>query len=204
MTKCSPKAKILLYLFLVLTVFISRSFLFSLILLFIVLATAVRVPWSAMRSGIIPVTIVLFFTFLSNAFFHEGTVTYNVLGLRLSDEGLKRGGELALRLFVLIIGAKVLTATTPAEDLVKAMGGLLGPLGRLNYVRQLIITMSLTLRLLPVIYSEATELYKNVRKSEEKGLAGKIRLSVSLLTPLIENSLRRAKEMTGLEKEYEF
>ena len=42
-----------------------------------------------------------------------------------------------------------------------------------------------------------------MKKSETKGLAGKIRLSVSLLTPLFENSFKKAKEMTNMEKEFE-
>jgi len=202
-TKCSPKAKILLYLLLVVAVFISPSFQFSLILLFFVIAVAARVPLSTFRSGLIPISFFLFFTFLSNVFFHEGIIRYKILGLPITDEGIKRGGELTLRLFILIIGARILTATTRAEDLVKAMSGLLGPVGRLSFVKELIFTMSLTLRLLPIIYNEASELYKNVKKSETNGLTGKIRLSVSLLTPLFENSLKKAKDMTNLEKEFE-
>jgi len=202
--KCSPKAKILLYIFLVVAVFISRSFQVSLILLFVVIALATRVPLSKFRSGLIPIAFFLLFTFLSNAFFHEGIIQYKILGLSITDEGIKRGGELTLRLFILIIGARILTVTTRAEDLVKAMSGLLGPVGRLGFVKEVIVTMSLTLRLLPIIYNEASELYKNVKKSETKGLAGKIRLSVSLLTPLFENSLKKAKEMTNMEKEFEF
>ncbi len=204
MIKCSPKAKILLYIFLVVAVFISRSFQVSLILLFVVIAVATRVPLSAFRSGLIPIAFFLFFTFLSNAFFHEGIIQYKILGLPITDEGIKRGGELTLRLFILIIGARILTVTTRAEDLVKAMSVLLGPVGRLGFVKEVIVAMSLTLRLLPIIYNEASELYKNVKKSETKGLAGKIRLSVSLLTPLFENSLKKAKEMTNMEKEFEF
>lgn len=204
MTKCSPKARILLYLFLVVAVFISHSFQFSLILLFVVIAVATRVPLSAFRSGLIPIAFFLFFTFLSNVFFHEGIIQYKILGLPITDEGIKRGGELTLRLFILITGARILTATTRAEDLVKAMSGLLGPVGRLAFVKEVIFTISLTLRLLPIIYNEASELYENVKKSETKGLAGKISFSVSLLTPLFENSLKRAKEMTNMEKEFEF
>ena len=203
MIKCSPKAKILLYIFLVAAVFISHSFQVSLILLFVVIAIAARVPLSAFRSGLIPIAFFLFFTFLSNAFFHEGIIQYKILGLPITDEGIKRGGELTLRLFILIIGARILTVTTRAEDLVKAMSGLLGPVGRIGFVKDVIVTMSLTLRLLPVIYNEASKLYKNVKQSETKGLAGKIRLSVSLLTPLFENSFKKAKEMTNMEKEFE-
>ncbi len=137
-------------------------------------------------------------------FFQEGTLLYEILGLPVTEEGLKKGGLLTLRLFILILGAKILTATTRAEDLVHGMGSLLGPVGRMAFVHDLMLTMSLTLRLLPIVYDEALELFRHVKNSEGNGFAGKIRLAVSLLTPLFERSLRKAKEMTDLESEFEY
>lgn len=203
MSTFSPKAKILAYITLVIAVFISGSFKLHLVFLFLVILTAVRVPLSALKRGMIPVIFFLAFTFLSNLYFQEGDVLYEVFGLKVTDEGLRLGGRFTLRLFILILGAKVLTATTKAGDLVKGIGGLLGPVGRIDFVKELMVTMSLTLRLLPVIYDEALELYKNVKNSEGNGLTARIRLAVSLLAPLFERSLKKAKEMTELEQELE-
>jgi energy-coupling factor transporter transmembrane protein EcfT len=72
-----------------------------------------------------------------------------------------------------------------------------------GFVHELMLTMSLTLRLLPIVYDEAMELYKNVKNSEGTGLHGKFKLAVSLLAPLFERSLEKAKEMTDLESEFE-
>ncbi len=117
-------------------------------------------------------------------------------------EGLIGAGRLTLRLFILILGAKVLTATTKAEELVNGMGGLLGPIGRIGFVKELIFTMSLTLRLLPIVYNETLELYKDVKNSEGTSLTGKVKLAVLLLTPLFERSLKKARELSDLEKEF--
>ena len=196
----SPKARILLYLLLVIVVFITDSLKISFIILLIVLASTVRVPLSSLKRGLLPITIFLLFTFISNVLFQEGNVLYEILGLQFTDEGLRRGGRLTLRLFIMIVGAKVLTASTRSEDLISAMSELLGPVGKIGFVQELVYIMSLTLRLLPIIYNEAIELYKNTRNSEGNGVAGKIRFSVELLTTLFERSLVKAKEMTDIEE----
>ncbi len=192
----SPRVKILLYLLLVIAVFISSSLKLSLLLLFIVSILACRVPFSVLKRGLIPVTLFLTFTFISNVLFQEGKVVSDFLGLQVTEQGLMRGGELTLRLFILILGAKVLTAATRAEDLVTGMQGLLGPVGRLAYVEELINTMSLTLRILPIVYDEAMELYKDVKNSGGRGLRDRMKLAVELLTTLFERSLKKAKEMS--------
>ena len=203
MTRFSPKAKILLYLVLVIAVFLIEKFVFGLLLLLGTVIIAVRVPFSTLKRGLVPIMFFLLFTFLSNVLFQEGTVYYEMFGLSLTEEGLIRGGQLTLRLFTLILGAKILTATTEAGDLVRGMTALLGPAGRVGFVSELMLTMSLTLRLLPIVYDEAVELYRNVKNSGGSGIAGKIKLAVSLLTPLFERSLQKAREMTDLEKEFE-
>ena len=195
MTLFSPKAKILLYLLLLIAVFVSDSLEISLIILFVVLASTVRLPRTSLQSGLFPIAVFLFFTFISNVLFQEGNVIYEIFGLDITDEGLRRGGRLTLRLFILIAGAKVLTASTRAEDLINGMSGLLGPVGRIKFVKELVYIMSLTLRLLPVIYNEAIELYKSMKGSAGSSVADKIKLSVDLLTTLFERSLVKAKEM---------
>ena len=192
----SPRVKILLYLLLVIAVFISSSLKLSLLLLFIVSILACRVPFSVLKRGLIPVTLFLTFTFISNVLFQEGKVVSDFLGLQVTEQGLMRGGELTLRLFILILGAKVLTATTRAEELVTGMQGLLGPVGRLAYVEELINTMSLTLRILPIVYDEAMESYRSIKNSDGKGLKDRMKLAVELLTTLFERSLQKAKEMS--------
>jgi energy-coupling factor transport system permease protein len=195
----SPKIKITLYVLLAVSVFVSGSFKVNIFLLGIVIVFALKIRLSVLKRGLIPISLFLLFTFISNALFHEGTITYKIFGLSFTHEGLKRGGELTLNLFILIFGAKVLTATTKAEDLVAGMNELLGPVGKIGFVKDLMYTMSITLRLLPIVYEEALELYRNVKKSDEPGLRGKIRLSVELLTTLFERSLSRAKEMSEKE-----
>lgn len=203
MTAFSPKAKILFYLGLVIAIFLFDNFRFGLLLLLVTILCAVRVPLSTLKRGLVPILLFLLFTFLSNVLFQEGTLYYEVWGVPVTEEGLGRGRLLTLRLFTLILGAKILTATTGAGDLVRGMTALLGPVGRVGFVSELMITMSLTLRLLPIVYDEAIDLFKDVKNSGKAGISGKMRHAVSLLTPLFERSLQKAKEMADMEKEFE-
>ena len=197
MRTVSPQAKIVLYIILVLAVFLFSSFKASLLLLCCVTAFAFRVPLSSFKRGAIPILLFLMFTFISNVLFQKGETFYEVWGLSIAEEGIVRGGQLTLRLVILMLGARVLTATTKAEELVAGLNGLLGPLNRSDFVKELIYTMTLTLRLLPIVYDEALALFRDVRNSGGTNFTGKIRLAVSLITPLFERSLKKAREMSG-------
>ena len=65
-----------------------------------------------------------------------------------------------------------------------------------------LIIVSFFVRLFPSVYDDARELFRDVKNSEHSGLTGKVRLAVSLLAPLVERSLKKAKEMTDLEREF--
>ncbi|GBE06806.1 energy-coupling factor transporter transmembrane protein EcfT [bacterium BMS3Abin10] len=205
MTIFSPPAKIFLYILLIILAFLSGSLTTDLALLALVFVPALRVPLSTLSRGIIPITLFLTFTFFSNVLFQTGRVVYEVPGITITDEGLRQGGHLTLRLFILIIGAKALTASTSAEDLVKGMTVLLGPVGRLRPVKEFIYTMSITLRFLPIIYDEAQVLYREgVQNFSKKArLLDKIKISVSLITPLFERSLKKAKQLQSEERGFE-
>jgi energy-coupling factor transporter transmembrane protein EcfT len=139
------------------------------------------------------------FTFISNILLQKGQVVYEIWGIIVTEEGLRAGGHLALRLFMLILGAKIITATTSAEELVSAMIRLLGPPGKWKPVREFISTLSLTLSFLPIIYDEAQVLYRDtVRTSSKITLLDKIKLSASLLSPLFERSMKRARDLTDI------
>ena len=94
----SPTAKILLYLLLTIAVFLLNSLWVNIGLLVLVLIFTLGVPASALSKGLIPITLFLTFTFLSNVLFQAGKVIYEIWGITITEEGLQKGGHLTLRL----------------------------------------------------------------------------------------------------------
>jgi energy-coupling factor transporter transmembrane protein EcfT len=195
--KFSPTAKILLYILLIIAVFLSNSIKVDIGLLIIVLFFGIGVPPSVLKRGIVLITFFLAFTFFSNILFQTGKVVFEVLGFTITEEGLKRGCHLTLRLFILVLGAKILTATTSMDDLMKAVILLLGPLGKWKPVKDFVSTMSLTVRFLPIIYDEARAFYtETFKNSQSTSLYDKIKRAVALLVPLFERSIKKAKDLS--------
>ncbi|MDP3297186.1 MAG: energy-coupling factor transporter transmembrane component T [Thermodesulfovibrionia bacterium] len=197
MIKFSPAAKIFLYILLIITVFLTNSFKVYLGILILVSFFAFSLPVSVLTRGLVPITLFILFIFISNALFQTGRVVYEIFGFTLTEDGIKNGGHLALRLFILIFGAKILTAITTTDDLVRGMTSLLGPIGRWSPVKDFVSTMSLSIRFLPIIYDEAQTFYRDTFKnSTEKTFLDKIRLSASLLSTLFERSVKRARDLS--------
>jgi hypothetical protein len=88
------KQKILMYISLVIAIFITSSIKVSLLFLFLVSVLACRVPLSALKSGLIPVSFFLMFTFISNVLFQEGKVVSDFLGLQVTEQGLMLRGKI--------------------------------------------------------------------------------------------------------------
>ena len=197
MIKLSPAVKIILYILLICAAFSSNACKIDAVLLMLVSFSAVHVPFRVLRRGIIPIAVLLFFTFFSTILFQTGKVLYEIRGITVTEEGLRNGVHLTLRLFILILGAKVLSATTSPGDLVEALVRLLGPLGKWKHLRDFMLTLTLTLRFLPMIYEEAKMLYKEtVQNTPAVTFKDRIGLSVSLISPLFERSMKKARDLS--------
>ncbi|MBI4686512.1 MAG: hypothetical protein HY756_01835 [Nitrospirae bacterium] len=196
MTRFSPGVKISSYVLLIFALFLFRSFNVTIILSIIVITLSFTVSFSTLKKGLFPILLFLTFTFLSNAFFHTGKVSYEIGRLTMTEEGISDGVRLTLRLFTLILGAKILTSTTTAEELVRGMSTLLGPLGRIKAIKEFMTIMSLTFRFLPIIYNEAQNLYKEAKSNYTKAtFIDKLKVFAAILTPLFERSMKKARDL---------
>jgi energy-coupling factor transport system permease protein len=130
-----------------------------------------RIPWKSLMSGWIPITIFLIFTFTGNALFQQGRIIFNAGPVVLTDEGLSIAYMRTMRLFFMITGAKILTATTKIELLITACGNLLKPLEFLRVpVREFFSIMALTVKSLPELKNEIIGTYREQRK--DAGITG--------------------------------
>jgi energy-coupling factor transport system permease protein len=188
----SPEIKIILYL-----VFISCLFLISditvyLFILFAIALLLLRIPFKSLKSGWIPISLFLLFTFISNVFFQYGRILYSVGPLVITEEGLSISASRTMRVFFMIAGAKALTATTQIELLAGAFGKILKPLERLGIpVDEFFSTMGLTMKSLSGLKDQLADTYKEmVNEGNIKGFGDRAKVISKFLMSLLVKSMQ--------------
>ncbi len=151
-----------------------------------------KMPFKAVKSGWLPISLFLFFTFMSNIIGRHGRVLISTGWFLVTDEGLQIAAIRTLRVFLMIGGAKVMMAFAKAEDMVEGLGKLCGPLERIGLpVKDFFHTMGLTIKCFPLLKEMASDAYReNMQTSSEKGFWGRARNVSALLMPLFVRSLQ--------------
>lgn len=150
------------------------------------------IPFRRVRSGIVPITLFLVFTFVSNLFYQSGRVLATVGPLLITDEGVRLAAVRTLRVFDLIFAAKVLTTLLPLETMLASLGRFLRPLERLGVpVHEFFLVVTLTLQCFPVLKERLSGLYRErVAGKHAVTFREKLRIMVSFLVPLFIESMR--------------
>ncbi len=149
-----------------------------------------------------PIMFFIALIFLVHLLFTEGEtlLTLAPLPLRITREGLVRGLYFAWQFAALVIGAAVLTLTTPLSALVDGIDRLLRPLSRVGIPSQdLAIMIAMALRFMPMLIEE----YERLRMAQTArgadfttgGIALRSRALVALAVPLLLSALRRGDEL---------
>jgi energy-coupling factor transporter transmembrane protein EcfT len=149
-----------------------------------------------------PVVFFMAMIFLVHLFFTEGRplITLAPLPIRITREGLVRGLYVTWQFAGLVLGAAVLTLTTPPSDLVGGIERLLRPLSRVGIPSQdLAVMIAMALRFMPMLLEE----YDRLRMAQMArgadfttgGLALRTRAVTALAIPLLLSAFRRADEL---------
>jgi energy-coupling factor transport system permease protein len=187
-----PERKILIYIAFILGLFFIKNLLFS-FGIFILMATLLaRIPMASLLRGWIPITIFLFFTFFSNLLFQHGRILFQAGPLFVTEEGLTAALLRTIRIFCMIAGAKILTATTGIEPLIGAFARLLKPFERLGVpVEEFFSTMGLTMKSLPRLKEQVVREYRTmVNDRKITGFRNRAKMIASFLMPLFVKSIR--------------
>ena len=184
----SPEIRIILYTIFVICLFFIKdpaAYLFilpSVLLLIIIL----RVSFKVLKSGWVPINLLLLFTFISNALFQHGKIWYQTGPLIITDEGLNIAFIRTMRILLMIAGAKILTATTTPDSLSNALGTFLRPLSRLKMpVDDLLHIMGLTLKSLPRLKEEIVGSYREkISRENISGFRDRVRVISKQLVPI--------------------
>jgi energy-coupling factor transporter transmembrane protein EcfT len=98
----------------------------------------------------------------------------------------------SVRILLMIGGVKLLTATTPADDLIHAMAKLLGPFEKAGIpVKDFFHTLGLTLKCFPVLQESISAQYrKSNAEARAETVWTKMKMLATFLLPLFIESIR--------------
>lgn len=151
----------------------------------------IALPHRKLKTGVLPISLFVFATFLANILFHPGRVILGLGHLSVTDEGLRIGAVRGLRVFLLTAGAKFLSTVISLEETMKTLGRFLRPLEKVGIpVESFFETIALSARILPCVMKRISGLYyERIRCSETKGVKARVEFVVQFLLPYFYESV---------------
>jgi energy-coupling factor transport system permease protein len=187
-----PEIKILFYIAFIIGLYFIKNLQFVFAIFILTAMLLARIPIPSLIKGWIPITIFLCFTFFSNLLFQHGRILFQAGPLFITEEGLNAALLRTIRIFCMIAGAKILTATTGIEPLISAFAKLLKPFERLGLpVEEYFSTMGLTMKSLPRLKEQVVREYRTTVKDRKiTGFRNRAKVISSFLMPLFVKSIR--------------
>ena len=198
----SSELKIILYVVFIASLFLIQDLSAYILILIALSILLLRIPLASLKRGWLPISLFLAFTFMSNVFFSHGKILYNLGPIVITAEGMHIATLRTLRIFFMVAGAKILTASTPLDVLVAGLGNILKPLEKTGLpLNDFFETMGLTLKCFPKLKDYLAENYRNHKNKEENsGFLGNARVISLFLLPMFAQSIQ-SPEMFFQERE---
>lgn len=200
--RLDPRVKILLVLLYLIEVFVFSSAAAYTVLTGAALAWIFisGVPASMMLRSLKPLWWIILFTFVIHMFSHPGTPLASAGVFTITQEGIRQGGFICLRLVLLILMSSLLTFTTSPLKLTDAIESLLSPFRRFGMpAHELAMMMTIALRFIPTLIEETDKIMK---AQQSRGadfttgnLLARLKQMVPILVPLFLAAFRRADEL---------
>ena len=116
-----------------------------------------KVPFKFIVRGLKTIVVLLLISVSFNLFLTPGTVLFQLGFLKLTWEGLRMAGFMALRLIYLVIGSSIMTLTTTPNQLTDGLEKSLGFLNKVGVpVHEVSMMMSIALRFIPILVEETS------------------------------------------------
>ena len=160
-----------------------------------------KVPFKFIVKGLKPIIMLLMITVVFNLFLTKtGTVIWEFWILKLTDEGVRIAGFMAIRLIYLILGSSLMTFTTTPNALTDGIEKLLWPLRKIKFpVHEIAMMMSIALRFIPILLEETDKIMKaqTARGAdlESGNIIQKAKAMIPILVPLFVSAFRRASDL---------
>ena len=160
-----------------------------------------KVPFKFIVKGLKPIIMLLMITVVFNLFLTKtGTVIWEFWILKLTDDGVRIAGFMAIRLIYLILGSSLMTFTTTPNALTDGIEKLLWPLRKIKFpVHEIAMMMSIALRFIPILLEETDKIMKaqTARGAdlESGNIIQKAKAMIPILVPLFVSAFRRASDL---------
>ncbi len=204
--KLDPRAKIVILLIYIVTLFLCRNF-FSLAVLFLCSVAAVvisKISFKVVLKGLKAIIAIIVFTSVLQIFYNrEGDILWKPFENR--DFAVTTGGVytalfVTLRIIALILASSLLTYTTSPTMLTDAIERLLSPLKifKIN-VHSFAMMMTIALRFIPTLIEEV-DIIMSAQKArganlETGTIKERAKALIPVFVPLFVNSFRRAVDL---------
>jgi len=184
--------KLISYLLFVVSLFLIQNLLFYIFMLGVILILFLKIPLTSLKRGWLPISLFLGFTFISNIFFSHGRILYSIGSIVITEEGIRIASIRTLRIFLMVMGAKIITSTTSLNVLVESLANALRPLERIKLpVSEFFSIMGLTLECFPKLKDYLSENYRDYKDTNElKGFIKKTMIISSFLLPMFIQSMQ--------------
>ena len=206
--KLDPRAKIILLIAFMVTIFICKNFVnLGIVALATILLVAIsKIGFKTVKKSIKPLKWIIVLTFLINLFYGSGdaiilfgkALEFGVFKITL--DGIFTAIFTSVRVVLLVVSGSLLTYTTSPTAITDAIESLLKPLKYIKIdIHSLAMIMTIALRFIPTLVEEVdkiTAAQKSRGADMDSGnLINKIKAIVPIIIPLFISSFKRAEEL---------
>ena len=206
--RLDPRTKILSTLLLIVAVFLANTAIgdaaLCAMVLFIILVSGL--PFMLVLKSVKPLLFIIVLTLVLHAVMGQGEhVLYQWKFIKVTEEGLQLGVQMAMRLILLLMISSILTFTTSPIVLTDGIEALLRPFRVVGVpAHELAMMMTIALRFIPTLMEETDRIIKaqTARGADFSGgnLLVRAKNMLPILVPLFISAFRRADELaTAME-----
>ena len=201
--RLDPRTKILTTLLLIVAVFLANTAIgygaLCAMVLFIIAVSGL--PFMLVLRSVKPLLLIIVLTLALHALMGQGEhVLYQWKFITVTEEGLRLGVQMAMRLILLLMISSILTFTTSPIVLTDGIEALLRPFRVIGVpAHELAMMMTIALRFIPTLMEETDRIIKaqTARGADFSGgnLLVKAKNMLPILVPLFISAFRRADDL---------
>ena len=201
--RLDPRTKILTTLLLIVAVFLANSAMgygaLCAMVLFIIAVSGL--PFMLVLKSVKPLLFIIVLTLALHALMGQGEhVLYQWKFIKVTEEGLRLGVQMAMRLILLLMISSILTFTTSPIVLTDGIEALLRPFRVIGVpAHELAMMMTIALRFIPTLMEETDRIIKaqTARGADfdSGNLLVKAKNMLPILVPLFISAFRRADDL---------